>query len=122
MTQNKKVSKKTVAKVQEAKKIVEEKVIPEAKKVVEEKVIPETKKVVETVKKVLPAKGIETKVVVEYQGKQVEEEEMLSAVKNAWTESGHTEDEIKEIVLYVKPEEDAVYYVINDTETGKVAF
>lgn len=130
MAQNKRTSKKAVAKVQEkvakaipeAKKVVEEKVIPEAKKVVEEKVIPETKKVVETVKKAVPKKEMEIKLVVEYQGRQVEEKDMAAAVKTAWTESGNKEEDIKTMALYVKPEENTVYYVINDTETGKVAF
>lgn len=134
MAQSRRTNKKTVVKqmekVQEAaekvipevKKTVEEKVIPEAKKVMEEKVIPETKKVVETVKKAVPKKEAEVAVFVEYADKQVNTEDKVAAVKEAWTTAGNKEEDIQTLTLYVKPEEDAVYYVINGTETGKVTF
>lgn len=47
---------------------------------------------------------------------------MIAAVKKAWTKSGKKVGDIKTMTLYVKPEENAVYYVINDTETGKTEF
>ena len=37
-------------------------------------------------------------------------------------ENGKKVGDIKTITLYVKPEEAAVYYVINGTDTGKVEF
>lgn len=79
-------------------------------------------KAVETVKKAAPKKEMKTSVVVEYQGKQVEEKEMIAAVKKAWTKSGRKIGEIKTMTLYVKPEESAVYYVINGIDTGAVPF
>ena len=33
---------------------------------------------------------------------------------------GRKESELKSLTLYVKPEESAAYYVINDDVTGKV--
>lgn len=57
---------------------------------------------------------------VEYKGKQVEDKAILAAVKKAWTESGNKVGDMKTVELYIKPEEAAVYYVINGTETGKV--
>lgn len=116
-----KVQEKVETVIPEVKKTVEEKVIPEAKKVVDEKVIPETKKVVEAVKAVVPKKETETTLIVEYGGKQVEEKEMIDAVKAAWKASG-SQEEIRTMKLYVKPEDAAVYYVINETETGSIAF
>lgn len=59
---------------------------------------------------------------VEYQGKQVEESTMFDAVEKAWTKAGNKVEDIKTVALYVKPEEAAVYYVINETETGSVEF
>ena len=47
---------------------------------------------------------------------------MIASVKKAWTKAGNKVGDIKTITLYVKPEESAVYYVINGTETGKVEF
>lgn len=63
-----------------------------------------------------------TSMFVEYQGKQVEDKAMIAAVKKAWTEAGHKVGDMKTMELYIKPEEDSVYYVINETETGKVEF
>lgn len=59
---------------------------------------------------------------VQYDGKQVEEKEIVASVKAAWTEAGNKVGDIKTMEVYVKPEENAVYYVINETESGKVAF
>ena len=61
-----------------------------------------------------------TSMFVEYKGKQVEDKVILAAVKKAWTESGNKVGDMKTVELYIKPEEAAVYYVINGTETGKV--
>ena len=55
-------------------------------------------------------------------GKQVDEKDIIADVKKAWTKSGKKVGDIKSIELYIKPEEAAVYYVINKTETGAVAF
>ena len=55
--------------------------------------------------------------------KEVEEKEMIAAVKKDWTKvNGKKVGDIKDITLYVKPEEAAVYYVVNGTDSGKVAF
>lgn len=112
--------------IPETKKVVEEKIIPETKKVMEEKIIPETKKVeekvVSKVKKAVPKKEMKTTVVVEYYGKQVSEKEMIASVKKAWTKSGNKVRDIKTMALYVKPEENSVYYVINDKATGRIEF
>ena len=62
------------------------------------------------------------KAFVEYYGKQVEEKDIIARVKKAWTRSGKKVGDIKEMDLYIKPEENAVYYVINGTETGAVEF
>lgn len=75
-----------------------------------------------SVKKATAKKEIKVKAFVEYYGKQVEEKEMIARVKKAWTKTGKKVGDIKTIELYIKPEEAAVYYVINGTETGAVAF
>ena len=74
-----------------------------------------------TVKKAAK-KDIKIKAFVEYYGKQVEEKDIIARVKKAWTRSGKKVGDIKEMDLYIKPEENAVYYVINGTETGAVEF
>ena len=54
---------------------------------------------------------------VQYQGKQLSQEEAVEAVKAAWAGEA-----IQRVELYVKPEDGAIYYVINGSETGKVTF
>lgn len=63
------------------------------------------------------AKKAEVKLYVQYQGRQTSQEEIVESVKAAWT--GAT---IEKLDLYVKPEDGAVYYVVNGTECGKVDF
>ncbi|MCM1288139.1 MAG: DUF6465 family protein [Clostridium sp.] len=55
---------------------------------------------------------------VEYYGKQVEEAALIKTAKEIWTKSGKKAADLKSLNLYVKPEENAVYYVFNDDESG----
>ena len=73
-------------------------------------------------KKAAAKKEVKVKAVVEYYGKQVDEKDIIANVKKAWTKSGRKVGDIKTIDLYIKPEEGAVYYVINGSDTGAVAF
>lgn len=59
----------------------------------------------------------QVKLYVQYQGKELSQEEAVEAVKAAWTGEA-----IKTLELYVKPEDGAIYYVINGSATGKVTF
>ena len=122
--------------VPEVKKAVEENVVSEVKEVAAkvapelketvEKVVPEAKKTVEKatekVKKATAKKEIKTTLFVEYYGKQVQEKDMIASVKKAWTKSGKKVADIKTMALYVKPEENSVYYVINGDSAGRVEF
>lgn len=119
-------TEKAAANITEEKKEVKTEVKAETKPEVKE----ETKASVEKkapakkapAKKTTAKKDIKVKAVVEYYGKQVEEKDMIAAVKKAWTKSGRKVADIKTIDLYIKPEEGAVYYVINGIDTGVVAF
>ena len=74
-------------------------------------------------KKPAAKKEIKVKTYVQYMGREVEEKDMIAAVKKSWTKaSGKKVGDIKSIDLYVKPEEGAVYYVVNGTDTGSVAY
>ena len=57
------------------------------------------------------AKDIKTSVVVQFAGKEVTEKELIAAVKKAYTKKGNKVGDIK--TIYVKPEENAAYYVVN---------
>ena len=63
------------------------------------------------------AKKAEVKLYVQYQGMERSQEQIVEAVKAAWTGAA-----IETLELYVKPEDSAVYYVINGAESGKVDF
>ena len=75
-------------------------------------------------KKATPAKAakaeIKTALYVQFAGNEATEADIIDKVKAAYVAEGHKESAIKEINLYVKPEEYAVYYVINDKAIGKV--
>ena len=72
-------------------------------------------------KKATPAKAeIKAALYVQFAGNEVTEADIIDKVKAAYVAEGHKESAIKEINLYVKPEEYAVYYVINDKAIGKV--
>ena len=63
------------------------------------------------------AKKSETKVILQYGEKSVTYDEIVQNMKNKWTyDYGRKIGEIKSMELYVKPEEDKVYYVINEGE------
>lgn len=55
---------------------------------------------------------------IEFYGKQVDEELLVKEAKDIWTKSGRKAADLKSLNLYVKPEENMVYYVFNDDETG----
>lgn len=110
----------TVPKAEEVKAEVKAGVKEEAKKAPAKK--EPAKKA--PAKKATPAKAakaeIKTALYVQFAGNEVTEADIIDKVKAAYVAEGHKESAIKEINLYVKPEEYAVYYVINDKAIGKV--
>lgn len=69
-----------------------------------------------------PAKAAkkETVITVQYQGNEVAVANVEEKVKAAFVAEGHRASSIKELIIYVKPEEFAAYYVINEKYTGRV--
>lgn len=119
--------KETVKKAPAAKDIVKD----SAKETVKEtaktavKEAPEKKAAAKKApaKKAAAKKEIKIKTYVQYMGRQVEEKDMIAAVKKSWTkEYGKKVGDIKDIALYIKPEDGAVYYVVNGTDTGSVEY
>ncbi len=110
----------TVPKAEEVKAEVKAEVKEEAKKAPAKK--EPAKKA--PAKKATPVKAakaeIKTSLYVQFAGNEVTEADIIDKVKAAYVAEGHKESAIKEINLYVKPEEYAVYYVINDKAIGKV--
>lgn len=64
-------------------------------------------------KKAPVKKEIRTAVYVQYAGKEADVDTFVAEAKKAYVAAGHKETDIEKIEVYVKPEENAAYYVIN---------
>ncbi len=82
----------------------------------------------EEVKEAAPAKKAAAKkeefkanIVLQYGDKNVTYDTILQNSKNNYQyEMGGNVDEITKLSVYVKPEEDAAYYVVNDKVQGRI--
>ena len=62
---------------------------------------------------------IKTNIVLQYGSESTTREELVQKAKDAYlNETGKKASDIKSLDLYVKPEENKVYYVVNNSETG----
>ena len=60
-------------------------------------------------------------VYIQFMGREVYTKNILSNVRRIWTdELGKKEKDLKDIKIYIKPEENKAYYVINGDITGSV--
>lgn len=84
-------------------------------KTVETKAKAAKKTVKKAVKEIL-----KPEITVQYQNLEVTTETVEERVKAQFAAEGHRVGTIKKLNIYVKPEEYAVYYVINDKFTGRV--
>ncbi len=123
---------KEVAKVEtvQTKPVVEETVKKVADQVAEKKETVKTpaKKTTKAKTTVSKAAKEETKApefkvesILQYQNIEVSEEVLVEKVTNIWVNVlGKTKKSIKDIKLYIKPEEYSAYYVINGKESGRI--
>ena len=85
-----------------------------------EKTVKDVKKAAAKTRKEATKKEIKTEIVLQYGEKEVNTKDMVAAVKKEWTKAKHKVSDIKSMELYIKPEDYAVYYVINGEKTGKI--
>lgn len=58
---------------------------------------------------------------IQYLGKELSTKNVLENIKNLWTgEMGRKEKDFKDVKVYIKPEENKAYFVINGNETGYI--
>lgn len=114
-----KVAEETAEKVAQVAEGVAEEVKKAAPKVAK-KVGGAAKKASETVKKTAAKKDMKLNVILQYGEKEISEKDIVAAVKKEWTKGKNKIGDIKTMDLYMKPEDNAVYYVINGTSAGKV--
>lgn len=102
--------KETVEKVETAKKEETAKKAP-AKKTTKETTAKET-----TAKKTTAKKAeVKSTMFVQFGGKSYAEEELMKIAKDVWTyDLNQKAEDLTNVELYVKPEENKVYYVMND--------
>ena len=63
--------------------------------------------------------SVNAEVYVQFWGKEVYAKDIVESVKKIWTdEMGKKESELKELKVYIKPEDNGAYYVINGDITG----
>jgi len=70
-----------------------------------------------------PAKKTAMKetVYLQYLGKEINKDDVMKQVKEIWTKQMKQKvGDMKSVSLYLKPEENMVYYVINDEVTGNI--
>jgi hypothetical protein len=61
-------------------------------------------------------------IVIQYQGRERSEENLLELVKQDAMEKGIKDDEIELVDVYIKPEAQTVFYVINKELEGSIDF
>ena len=70
-------------------------------------------------KRATKAAAVKAEVSVQFAGKEYTTERLVEIAKDVWQyDLGNAPEEFKSVELYVKPEESAVYYVINGTTSG----
>ncbi len=129
-----KAVRKAAEEVKEAPKTVKKatarvaKAAAETVKEVAEKAEEKTEAVKAEVKKAAakkaPAKkeAVKESVYLQYLGKEINQADLMNQVKDIWTKQlKNKAADLKSIALYIKPEENMVYYVINDDVTGSIA-
>lgn len=94
-------------------------------KAAETKTAKKTAEKVGTAKKTAAAKKAEKaplipEIKIQFAGNEADEDEIVNAIKNKYVSEGHRASAIKSLQIYLKPEENAAYYVINQKSMGMV--
>ena len=86
------------------------------------KKVAETKETVkDTAKKAAPKKEeLKPEVFIQFQGQEAVVADVIEKAKKQFKAEGHRASSIKSIQVYLKPEEYAAYYVINQKHAGRV--
>ena len=115
------MEKKTAAKVEGVKAAVKEAVAETREQAKEAKESVKTKKATRAVKKAKAAKEeLKPEVYIQFQGYEAMVADAIEKAKAQFVAEGHRVSSIKSLQVYLKPEEYAAYYVINQKVAGKV--
>ena len=65
--------------------------------------------------------AVKEMVYLQYLGKEINKDDLVKQVKDIWTkELKNKAGDLKSVTLYLKPEENKAYYVVNGDVTGSV--
>lgn len=63
--------------------------------------------------------AVNTEVYVQFWGKEVYAKDVVESIKKIWTEEmGKKEEDLTDLKVYIKPEDNGAHYVINNDITG----
>ena len=116
-TAAKETAKKAVKKVEETAEKAVKATAKAADKAVKKTAAKKTAAKKSTAKKA----ELKTEMFLQFAGKEYTEKEILQKVKEIWTKNLKRKvGEMKDVKIYLKPEESAAYYVVNGDTTGRV--
>ena len=61
-------------------------------------------------------------IVIQYQGRERSEQNLLDLIKRDMQEKGVKDEDVQQVDVYVKPEEQTVFYVVNKKIEGRIGF
>lgn len=107
--------------VKETVKKAAKKVAAKAENTAEKAVKTVKKAAKKTAAKTTKKAELKTEFFLQFSGKEYTEKEILKKVKDVWTKDLKNKvGDMKDVKIYLKPEESAAYYVVNGDTTGKI--
>ena len=67
-------------------------------------------------------KNSKNEVFLQYGDQEIRTEDILDKARADYAAHGHKTKDIRELQVYIKPADNAAYYVINHHDTGKIDF
>ncbi len=67
-------------------------------------------------------KNSKTEFFIQYKDYEIRTEDIAQKIREKYIAEGHKASDIKELQVYLKPEENTAYYVVNHTDTGKFTY
>ena len=61
-------------------------------------------------------------IVIQFQGRERNEASLLNLIRDDINSKGISDSEIEQVDIYIKPEEQTVFYVVNKQIEGNIAF
>ena len=61
---------------------------------------------------------MKTNVYIEFYGEQINQADVVKDAEKIWKDAGNKPANLKKLELYIKPEDDRVYFVMNGDFTG----